>query len=174
MLIRVLTENDAKQFWMLRFKGLKGNPEAFGASYEEDINIPIDKLISRFSDAFINPPEENFILGAFNENNDMVGVVGMRRETRKKLRHKANVWGMYVVPELHKTGIGKSLMGELLNKAKSLEELEQINLGVVSSNVSAKGLYTALGFKTYGVEKNALKIGERYFDDDLMVYFIEK
>ncbi|MBZ9689306.1 hypothetical protein G9F72_023705 [Clostridium estertheticum] len=46
MLIRVLTEVDAKQFWVLRFRGLKRNPEAFGASYEEDINIPIDKLIS--------------------------------------------------------------------------------------------------------------------------------
>lgn len=174
MLKRVLTEVDAKQFWALRLRALKENPEAFGAAYEEEINTPIDKLIDRFSSDFILPLEENFMLGAFNENKDMVGVVGFRRERRQKLRHKANIWGMYVVPELRQTGIGKLLLSELLNKSKFLDDLEQINLGVVSSNVNAKALYDSLGFKIYGVEKNALKIGEQYFDDDLMVLFIDK
>lgn len=174
MLIRLLTELDAKQFWVLRFKGLRGNPEAFGASYEEDINIPIDNLMSRFSSDLILPLEENFMIGAFNENKDMVGVVGFRRERRIKLKHKANIWGMYVAPEFRQTGIGKLLLAELLNKSKSLDDLEQINLGVVSSNVNAKRLYDSLGFKIYGVEKNALKIGEQYFDDDLMVLFLDK
>jgi len=169
LLIRELTETDAKLFWSLRLRALKESPEAFGASYEEEINTPIDKLISHYNNDFIFPTKENFILGAFNENNDMAGVVGFCREKRKKLKHKANVWGMYVVPELRQTGIGKSLLLELLNKAKLLDELEQIILGVVSSNTCAKKLYEALGFKTYAVELNALKIGEQYFDDDLMV-----
>jgi len=131
-------------------------------------------LISHFNNNFILPLEQNFMVGAFNENNNMLGVVGLRREKRKKLRHKANLWGMYVVPELRKTGIGKLLLAELLNKARSLEELEQINLGVVSSNISAKRLYEALGFKRYALEINALKIGKEYFDDDFMVLFINK
>lgn len=174
MLIRALTESDAKQFWNLRLRSLKESPEAFGASYEEEVNTPIDKLISRFSSDFILPLEENFILGVFNENNYMVGVVGFRRERSKKLRHKASVWGMYVVPELRQTGIGKLLLTELLNKAKSLDGIEQVNLSVVSSNIKAKGLYSSLGFKTYGLEKNALKVGKQYFDDDLMAFFIDK
>ena len=97
------------------------------------------------------------MLGAFNENNDMVGVVGFRRERRKKLRHKANVWGMYVVPELRQTGIGKSLLAELLNKAKSLDDLEQINLGVVSSNISAKRLYEFTWFQNLWSRKKCIE-----------------
>lgn len=174
MLIKVLTELDAKQFWSLRLRALRENPEAFGASYEEEINTPIDNLISHFSSDFIVPLEQNFMFGAFNDNNNMVGVVGFRRERRKKLRHKSNIWGMYVQPELRKNGLGKLLLSELLNKAKSLDSLEQINLGVVSSNIKAKGLYASLGFKTYGIEENALKIGEQYFDEDLMVFLINK
>ena len=174
MLIRLLTELDAKQFWSLRLRALRENPESFGASYEEELNTPMDKLISRFSSDFILPSEENFMLGAFNDNLDMVGVVGFHRGRREKLKHRSKVWGMYVVPELRKTGVGKLLISELLNKAKLLDGLEQINLGVVSSNISAKGLYNSFGFKTYAVEKNALKIGKQYFDDDLMVLFIEK
>lgn len=174
MLIRILTEIDAKQFWPLRLRALRECPQAFGASYEEELNTPIDKLISQFNSNFILPLAENFMLGAFNENKEMLGVVGFRRERRNKLRHKASVWGMYVVPEFRKTGIGKSLLEELLNITKTLDALEQINLGVVSSNISAKKLYETLGFKTYAIEKNALKIGEQYFDDDLMVLFIGK
>ena len=37
-------------------------------------------------------------------------------------------------------------MIEIINQAKTLVDVEQINLTVVSSNVSAKGLYTSLGF----------------------------
>lgn len=174
MLIRKLTEVDAKQFWALRLRGLREEPQDFGASYEEELNTPIDKLISRFSSELIVPLEENFMVGAFDENNDMLGVVGFRRGTRIKLKHKANIWGMYVVPEFRQTGIAKLLLAELLNSAKSLDGLEQINLSVVNSNVNAKGLYDSFDFTIYGVEKNALKIGEEYFDDDLMVYFIDK
>ena len=114
------------------------------------------------------------MVGAFDENNDMLGVVGFRRVARIKLKHKANIWGMYVVPEFRQKGIAKLLLAELLNSAKSLDGLEQINLSVVNSNVNAKGVYDSFGFTIYGVEKNALKIGEEYYDDDLMVNFIDK
>lgn len=93
MLIRKLTEVDAKQFLALRLRGLREEPQAFGASYEEELNTPIDKLISRFSSEIIVPLEENFMVGAFDENNDMLGVVGFRRGTRIKLKHKANKIG---------------------------------------------------------------------------------
>lgn len=173
MLIRELTEFDAKEFWNLRLKALKESPEAFGASYEEEMNISLDKHILRFKSDFIVPPEENFILGAFDDYDNIIGIVGFRRERREKLRHKSNVWGMYVMPELRKNGIGKLLLSELLNKSKLLEGLEQVNLSVVSSNLNAKKLYMSLGFETYGLEKNALKVGEQFFDEDCMVLFIK-
>ena len=62
-------------------------------------------------------------------------------------------------------------MIEIINQAKTLVDVEQINLTVVSSNVSAKGLYTSLGFHVFGTERNALKIGQQYFDEDYMVLY---
>ncbi|MGH4120330.1 N-acetyltransferase family protein [Clostridium sp.] len=173
MLIKVLTKVNATQFWDLRLKGLRENPEAFGASYEEELNIPINNLILKFNTEFIGPLEDNFILGAFDENNDLVGMIGLRRERRSKMKHKASLWGMYVVSQLRQTGIGRLLLVELISKAKSIQGLEQISLGVVSSNQKAKGLYASIGFQICGLEKNALKIGQTYFDEDLMVYFIK-
>lgn len=173
MNIRILKNDDAEEFWRLRLQGLKEQPSAFGAAFEEEISIPMEKLIDRFIKDTISPPEDNFVLGAYDEENHLVGVVGFRRERRIKLRHKASVWGMYVAPKHRKAGVGKALMNELLKMARKLNGVEQINLGVVSSNLSAKNLYISLGFKPYGVEKNALKVGEQTFDEDLMVVFLE-
>ena len=64
-------------------------------------------------------------------------------------------------------------MIELLKQAKKCDGLEQIKLAVVSDNSSAKKLYRSLGFKTYGVEPNALKYNGKYFDEDLMVLIFD-
>nr|WP_237167851.1 GNAT family protein [Paenibacillus yonginensis] len=57
----------------------------------------------------------------------------------------------------------------MIEKAKQLEGLEQINLAVITANKGAKRLYEAAGFITYGTEQNALKAGGRYWDEDYMV-----
>jgi hypothetical protein len=48
LVIRPLSESDAKPFWGLRLRALKDNPDAFGASYEEEKETPIENIASRF------------------------------------------------------------------------------------------------------------------------------
>ncbi|WP_317935242.1 GNAT family N-acetyltransferase [Sporosarcina aquimarina] len=43
---------------------------------------------------------------------------------------------------------------------------------VVTTNSTAKKLYTSLGFEKFGTEKRALKVDGDYFDEDLMVLFL--
>ena len=45
---------------------------------------------------------------------------------------------------------------------------------VVDTNAAAKRLYETFGFKTYGVEKRAMKYNGAYFDHVLMVFIIER
>jgi RimJ/RimL family protein N-acetyltransferase len=42
--------------------------------------------------------------------------------------------------------------------------LEQLQLTVTDSNVRAKSFYEKAGFRAFGVEPNALKLGGQYFD----------
>ncbi|WP_316246610.1 GNAT family N-acetyltransferase [Sutcliffiella horikoshii] len=60
-------------------------------------------------------------------------------------------------------------MNVAINKAKELEKIEQIYLAVTAGNEPAKRLYTSLGFVTYGIDRNGLKIEDTYFDEELMV-----
>jgi hypothetical protein len=46
--------------------------------------------------------------------------------------------------------------------------VELIQLSVVVGNEQARRLYARLGFVEYGIEKNSLKYGGRYYDEILM------
>lgn len=171
--IRKLTKDNAREFWELRFRALREDGHAFGATYEEEIKKPIQSLIEIFNNNYIKPINNNFILGAFNDENKIMGVIGLYRETRIKLKHKATIWGMYIIPEYRRKGVAKELITELINISKTMEELEQLNLAVVSSNIKAIKLYNTLEFVTYGKEKNAIKSNNKYYDEDYMVYFVK-
>jgi RimJ/RimL family protein N-acetyltransferase len=54
------------------------------------------------------------------------------------------------------------------------ERVEALQLSVVSENEAARRLYGSLGFAEYGLEKRALKQDGRYYDEVLMVKFLEQ
>jgi ribosomal protein S18 acetylase RimI-like enzyme len=56
-----------------------------------------------------------------------------------------------------------------LEAAKQDSSLEQIVLSVATRQTAAKQLYSSFGFKTYGTEPNALKVGSAYTDEDHMI-----
>jgi RimJ/RimL family protein N-acetyltransferase len=50
--------------------------------------------------------------------------------------------------------------------------LEQLYLTVVIPNDAARQLYRSCGFVSYGIEERALKLGDRYWDEALMIRFL--
>jgi ribosomal protein S18 acetylase RimI-like enzyme len=91
------------------------------------------------------------------------------REPGQKEKHKGRIYAVYVSPEHRGKGVGRALLSELLERAKRDESLEQILLAVASSQTAAKQLYRNFGFKQYGTEPNALKLGSDYVDEDHMI-----
>jgi RimJ/RimL family protein N-acetyltransferase len=164
MKIRLLTPADANSYWVLRLEALKNHPEAFLTSYEESVTREnaVEQTARNFT------AEGNFTFGAFDQGK-LIGVVTLLQEERIKIRHRANIFAMYVTPSSRGLGAGKGLMNAAIQKAKDIEGVEQINLNVTSSNLSAKQLYTQFGFQEFGLEKNALKINGKYYDDAYMV-----
>ena len=167
MNIRILNESDARIYQELRLEALKTNPEAFGSTYEREVEFTLEMVKER-----IRPLKDKFVAGAFDDHNSLVGIVVFKRETNFKIQHKGNIFGMYITPANRGQGIGKLLINDVISRAKNLGGLEQINLTVVSDNHSAKKLYKSMGFEIYGTERNALKYNGHYSDEDLMVLSI--
>jgi RimJ/RimL family protein N-acetyltransferase len=164
MNIRLLTRSDAPAYWSLRLKALKQYPLSFASNYEDSAELPFEQVLLQFSNA-----QDDFIVGALDDNHHLIGMMGLHREQKTKLRHKAMLWGVYVVPELQGNGIARLLLAEVIQRAKQISGLEQIQLSVVTTNTAAKHLYESLGFQTYGTESHALKYKGQYVDEAHMV-----
>ncbi|RTR35163.1 GNAT family N-acetyltransferase [Robertmurraya yapensis] len=162
MEIKTLESEFAEQYREIRLTALQTNPESFSASYEEERLYPIERFIARLE----NP--HAFTFGALIEDK-LVGVVRLVLEQSEKMKHRANIYGMYVLPDYRSNGIGKSLMEQAIEKVKETVYIEQIYLTVVATNVPAKKLYQSLGFAVFGLDKRALRVRDTYFDEELMV-----
>ncbi len=171
MEICTLAAADADAFWALRLRSMREHPESYGWSYEELRDTPIAAVRRGFVDEWCLP--ESFVLGAFDAAGQLVGMLGLRREVRQKWRHKAVVRSVYVVPEARGRGISKALLTECVNRAKALPGLEQLYLSVGTYNTPARSLYASFGFESFGVEPRALKLTDRYVDEELMVLHLE-
>jgi len=167
MEIRLLTADDAEAWWHLRLEALRNDPASFADSTNEHMETTAEttrELLSK------NSPADNFIVGAF-EGAKLIGTAGFFRRKNNKERHKGHVWGVYVRPESRGKGVARTLMQEIIRRARDMEGVEQITL-VASANFPAHHLYTAMGFQSYGLEPHSLKIGAEYVDDVLMVLFL--
>jgi ribosomal protein S18 acetylase RimI-like enzyme len=165
MEIRQLHLRDAEVYFALRLEALKTNPEAFGSSYEEEKDYPISRTENRLTDS------ASYVFGAFAENH-LIGVLTLMKDTKQKMSHRGHLYAAYVTPIHRGKGVGKQLVKIAINKAQELREIEQLYLEVVSDNIPAKKLYESLGFETYGIDRNALKISGNYYDEALMVLYL--
>jgi ribosomal protein S18 acetylase RimI-like enzyme len=161
VLIRLLNETDLVAFKQIRLRCLKEEPEAFGADYSEGLKLEDQEFLNRIASS-----EDRFVLGVFAPS--LEGVAGFVRAPGIKSRHKGTVWGVYLTPEWRGKGIAGQLIREVIQRASTLKDIEIVQLSVVNSNKSALRLYSSLGFQKYGTEIAALKVGDRYVDEDLM------
>lgn len=164
MLIRRLNEHDLEALWALRLQALSESPESFGSTYEETIARGKESILQR-----LRHGDDNCYFGAFDDTQTLTGIIGFVREAGIKNRHRADIVSLYVPPTARGQGVARALMQAVIDYGKQQSGLEQLHLSVVTTALPARNLYRSLGFQTYGLAPRALKIGDRYFDEEFMM-----
>ncbi len=153
-MIRLLNLNDIDAYQKLRALSLQLNPLSFGTAYEER------RSKENIQEIWANAKEENyFIFGYFDENQTsklLIGFMGCVRIPKIKMRHKMEIWGVFVHPDYREKGIGGQLLESCIEKIKRIEGVEKINLTVSSPSIGALKLYQKMGFVEFGREENSM------------------
>jgi RimJ/RimL family protein N-acetyltransferase len=156
MTVRRLLAEDAAVYKDCRLDGLKCNPEAFGSSYEREEPQELQWFADRL--------DNSHVLGAFRDD-VLLGTAGLMVNSGKR-SHIGLLWGMFVREAVRRQGVGRALVAGVVDIAR--DQVEVVQLAVISENVGARRLYESFGFVEYGLERKALRQGDRYYDEVLM------
>jgi ribosomal protein S18 acetylase RimI-like enzyme len=164
-LIRQLTPADAAAYQSLRLRGLQDSPSSFSASYADEAGRALGEVEARLSPV---ADGSRCVFGAL-ESGSLAGILAFVRPERDKLRHWAELAGLYVVPESRRRGIGGALIDAAISHARLLPGLRQLKLGVNADNLAARLLYVSRGFRCVGVHPESLFVDGRFYDEELYV-----
>lgn len=161
--VRRLEAADISAMQRLRRAALSAAPWAFLATEADDLALDAEHVARS-----VAAPERAAIFLAWVEGQP-AGMVGVIRETRAKIRHRAQIWGMYVDSTTRGGGLGRELLEAALAHVRGWSGVEQVHLCVAARADAARRLYERAGFTTWGVQPRAMLWGDTTLDEHHMV-----
>ena len=162
-ILRSPNENDAKD--MIEYLKITSEETHFMIKYPEEIEITLEEEKEYIKD--VASSDSEIMIAAFI-NNKLAGSAGIRcMNNHIKLKHRA-IFGISIKEKYWNNGLGSTLIREIIEEAKKMG-YEQIELSVFSDNEKAIRLYEKNGFEVWGKSKNAFKLKDgRYCDEIIM------
>jgi RimJ/RimL family protein N-acetyltransferase len=164
-----LVPADAAPYRQLMLQAYTAHPDAFTSSAAERSALPLAWWEARLA---VGDAASEVVWGAFT-GDELAGVAGLSFESREKARHKATLFGMYLLPQARGQGLGEQLVHALLDHARSRPSVKQVLLTVTEGNAAAVALYTRCGFVAWGVEPDAVAVDGAFVSKVHMVWRVK-
>lgn len=158
--IRPLRIVDLAAYRALRLEALTDHPDAFSADLSEEAAMDDEAMAARMV-----PPPPGVTFGAFASDR-LAGMASYVANARPKLRHKAVMVAVFVAPAARGAGLGRRLVEQVIDHGRAQRVILQCT--VAAHNTGARDLYHRLGFHPYGLERDALCVNGRFFDEELL------
>jgi ribosomal protein S18 acetylase RimI-like enzyme len=142
--IRPIRPDEGPRLRDIRLRALADTPEAFGQTLEQAQAMSDAEYRTRASAAAAGV--DRVFLVAENDEREWVGMVGGLLEHDGRIQ----LVSMWVSPSVRKQGIGKALIGTLIEWASTRTSARDLYLFVGATNDSAKSLYSSMGFHVTG------------------------
>lgn len=128
----------------IRLNALRCDPQAFGSTYEAEEGVPSADW-SRL--AAVSSEGSSRFIAVAELDGRLVGIAGGYQPDESP--DERGIWGMWVVPEARRLGIGRDLVRAVRGWSKHSGAVRLI-LWVVETNEPAVALYRSMGFTETG------------------------
>lgn len=152
MEVRELGRDEAAVWRELRLAALQDSPDAFGRTYEEESELPIDAWEETVEGITDSPSAVNLVA---ESGGHPVGLTHCRLDDEHPSR--AQIFAMWVRPEARGKGAGRRLVEQALAWAADVGAATA-ELEVTEGNEAAFGCYASAGFEDTG-ERRPLREG---------------
>ena len=143
-LVRRIRPTDAPGLREVRLRALRSDPDAFGSSYEREVDRPSDAWDTRAQESSLGSNQCVFVA---ETQSGFVGMAGAHtRDEEPFVRH---LYGMWVAPEARSIGVVTQLVEAIIQWATEAAAHE-LQLGVVDGNQPARRLFARTGFVPTG------------------------
>jgi GNAT superfamily N-acetyltransferase len=157
--IRRLTPDDAEAYFALRLRCMHDAALQFRSAPEDVVREGLAHWTARLAS------DDERIVGVF-DGKVLIGIGGITRDWRVKLRHKALLFGMFVAPDATGRGIGLAIVNALIDEARGF--VSSLHLTLMADNDRALALYERAGFTVYGREPQSVMQPDGPGDELLM------
>jgi ribosomal protein S18 acetylase RimI-like enzyme len=156
---RRLGPGDAEAFFALRLRCMDDAALQFRSAREDVESEGLAHWQGRLA------ADDDRIVGVFDDDR-LIGIGGITRDWRVKLRHKALLFGMFVDPDATGRGIGLAIVDALIAESRGF--VSSLHLTLMADNDRARALYERSGFTIYGREPQSVLQPDGPGDEFLM------
>jgi RimJ/RimL family protein N-acetyltransferase len=165
MEIREMQTTDSKQF--VEFYDKLAKESEYLPIVPEEVSEKTEKIIKHIEKD--NKLKKVFIA---EENDQIVGFIGLKRVHFARLRHIAKLI-IGVLDDYKRQGVGTKLM-EFVEKWAKENEIRKLELTVVEDNDPAVEFFEEMDFEKEGTREKAVKIKGEYLDEIFMAKEIDE
>ncbi|MBL7572785.1 GNAT family N-acetyltransferase [Staphylococcus saccharolyticus] len=108
------------------------------------------------------------IFGAF-EKDQLAATCTLKQMNYVGKNHKAVLENNFVKD--NDEIVNRELINYIIHYARE-HQIEMLMTTIASNNISAKVFFSSIGFENLAFEKNASKIGDEYFDENWLIYYV--
>jgi RimJ/RimL family protein N-acetyltransferase len=149
-------------------------------NYSKTLFASTDQVLTTLQEYTISVADEKTWINDFNANpnallqvaeleGQIVGLLFFAANRRLKDSHTGE-FGVNVHPKYQRLGIGRELIGVLLDWARSNERIEKVFLQVFATNGPAIKLYQRMGFVEEGRHVKAIRQPNGEYVDVIQMY----
>lgn len=160
---------DLNEIKGLMLQALQTDPKAFSSDYSDYANNS-NEWWNNYLFGYLYKHNAKMLIA--QNDNKLVGMIGVLYDTKKRRKHVASIVWFFVESNFRKEGIGKRLLTSMIEDIKMVPYIKKINLLVNAPQEKAISIYKSFGFKISGTLRQELLINDEFIDEHIMELFI--